>query len=103
MANVSWSSDGADFLSGKYTRAHKWKFDGGIELDASASPSGVPLPYSRADAVDPEEAFVAAISSCHMLTFLFVAYKKNLNVIGYIDDVSVTWSLTISEDFGLAE
>ena len=61
-AIISWKNNGTDFVSGKYSRAHNWRFDSGIELDASASPQVVPLPYSRAEAVDPEEAFVAAIS-----------------------------------------
>ena len=85
-ATISWKNDGDGFLSGKYSRAHKWKFDCGIELEASASPSVVPLPYSRAEAVDPEEAYVAAISSCHMLTFLYLASKRQLGISSYTDD-----------------
>lgn len=83
---VNWASDGTAFSAGKYSRAHKWRFDCGIEVDASASPSIVPLPYSREDAVDPEEAFLAAISSCHMLTFLYLASKRGLDVLSYRDD-----------------
>ena len=85
-ATVLWKNAGAGFIDGKYSRAHKWRFDCGIELDASASPLGVPLPYSRVEAVDPEEAYVAAVSSCHMLTFLFLASKKKVAVSSYIDD-----------------
>lgn len=85
IAEVTWTSDGASFTRGKYSRAHRWRFDCGIEVDASASPSVVPLPYSREDAVDPEEAFVAAISSCHMLSFLYVASKKGVDVASYRD------------------
>jgi len=85
-ATVSWKNEDGEFVSGKYSRAHKWTFDCGIELDASASPLVVPLPYSRAEAVDPEEAFVAAVSSCHMLTFLFLASKKKIAVSSYQDE-----------------
>ena len=83
---VSWASDGTTFSAGKYSRAHKWRFDCGIEVDASASPSVVPLPYSLEDAVDPEEAFLAAISSCHILPFLYLASKRVLDVLSYRDD-----------------
>ena len=85
IADITWESDGAPFITGKYSRAHTWRFDCGIEVDASASPSVVPLPYSRADAVDPEEAFVAAISSCHMLTFLYLASKQGIDILSYHD------------------
>jgi organic hydroperoxide reductase OsmC/OhrA len=85
-AKVSWKNDGGQFAEGKYSRAHKWKFDCGIEIDASASPQVVPLPYSRAEAVDPEEAFVAAVSSCHMLTFLYLASKEKINISSYTDN-----------------
>lgn len=84
-ATILWKSDGAAFFAGKYSRTHTWRFDCGIEIDASASPSVVPLPYSREDAVDPEEAYVAAISSCHMLTFLYFASKQAVEVLSYTD------------------
>lgn len=64
-----WQSSG-DFAANRYTRGHLWRFDGGAEVAASASPSVVPEPLSDPAAVDPEEAFLAAISSCHMLWFL---------------------------------
>lgn len=85
IAHITWESDGSPFASGKYSRAHRWRFDCGIEIEASASPSVVPLPYSRADAVDPEEAFVAAISSCHMLTFLYLASRQGVDILSYHD------------------
>lgn len=66
-AKIVWNSDGADFSSGKYSREHSWSFDGGAEVKASSSPHVVPLPFSVENAVDPEEAFVASLSSCHML------------------------------------
>ena len=85
-ATVSWKNDGEKFAEGKYSRAHTWKFDCGIEVEASASPQVVALPYSRAEAVDPEEAFVATVSSCHMLTFLYLASKEKINISSYTDN-----------------
>ncbi len=84
-ATVAWTRNGEVFSDGRYSRGHVWRFDGGIEVAASSSPSVVPLPMSREDAVDPEEAFVAALSSCHMLTFLAIAGKKRLIVDRYED------------------
>jgi organic hydroperoxide reductase OsmC/OhrA len=84
-ATVSWKSSGADFAKGKFSRAHSWTFDGGLTVPASAAPNVVPAPYSDAAAVDPEEAFVASLASCHMLTFLFVAYRKGFVVESYSD------------------
>jgi organic hydroperoxide reductase OsmC/OhrA len=84
-ATVSWTRDGETFSDDRYSRFHLWTFDGGVTVPASASPSVVPLPLSREDAVDPEEAFVAAVSSCHMLTFLAIAAKKRFNVDRYED------------------
>ena len=85
-AIVSWKNTGADFLKGKYSRENKWGFDGGIVVQASASPAAVPLPYSNPACVDPEEAFVASISSCHMLTYLFLAQKQGFIIDSYVDD-----------------
>ena len=76
----------ADFARGRYSREHRWTFDGGIEVEASASPSVVPAPWSNPRGVDPEEAYVAAISSCHMLTFLFAASKAGFTVTHYRDE-----------------
>jgi organic hydroperoxide reductase OsmC/OhrA len=74
------------FVDSKYSRSHTWSFDGGIEIPASSSPHVVPLPMSDESAVDPEEAFVAAISSCHMLWFLSIAAEKNFIVESYEDN-----------------
>ena len=83
---ISWKKNSNEsFLDKKYSRVHKWIFDGGIEVHASSSPHVVPIPMSDESAVDPEEAFVASISSCHMLTFLFIAAKKNFLVESYDD------------------
>jgi organic hydroperoxide reductase OsmC/OhrA len=84
-ATIRWMRNGENFSDGRYSRGHVWSFDGGIEVQASSSPSVVPLPMSREDAVDPEEAYVAALSSCHMLTFLAIAGKKRFVVDRYED------------------
>jgi organic hydroperoxide reductase OsmC/OhrA len=84
-ATVRWKADGSVFTENRYSRGHVWVFDGGIEVPASSSPSVVPLPFSREDAVDPEEAFVAAVASCHMLTFLSLAAKRRFTVDRYED------------------
>jgi len=67
-------------------RSHTWTFDGGIELVASSSPHVVPLPMSNESAVDPEQAFVASLSSCHMLWFLSIAVENNYIVESYEDN-----------------
>jgi organic hydroperoxide reductase OsmC/OhrA len=86
-AAIAWKRDpGEDFAKGRYSRAHEIRFDGGITLAASASPSVVPPPYSREDAVDPEEMFVAALSNCHMLTFLDLARRAGFVIDSYEDE-----------------
>ena len=85
-ATVSWRRGGATFTDNKYSRAHEWRFDEGVIVPASSSPHSVPLPYSASAAVDPEEAFVAALSSCHMLWFLSIAAKDGHVVDAYVDD-----------------
>ena len=83
---VEWSRGEAPFTDNRYSRGHRWRFDGGVEVPASASPQVVPLPMSLAAAVDPEEAFVASLSSCHMLFFLSRAAKQGFVVDGYRDE-----------------
>jgi organic hydroperoxide reductase OsmC/OhrA len=86
-AAVEWSrADREAFTDLRYDRGHTWRFDGGVEVPASSSPHAVPLPYSRFESVDPEEAFVASIASCHMLWFLSIAAKRGHVVDGYADD-----------------
>jgi organic hydroperoxide reductase OsmC/OhrA len=63
-----------------------WRFDEGVEVPASSASSGVPLPYSVAAAVDPEEALVAAVSSCHILFFLSFAAKQGFVIDRYLDE-----------------
>jgi organic hydroperoxide reductase OsmC/OhrA len=83
---VTWSRDGAVFTDNRYSRRHRWLFDGGVEVAASSSPEVVPVPMSDAAAVDPEEAFVVSLSSCHMLWFLSIAAKRGFLVDSYRDD-----------------
>jgi organic hydroperoxide reductase OsmC/OhrA len=85
-AIIRWRRSGPDFLKGKYSREHTWTFDGGVTVPASPAPSVVPTPWSNPANVDPEEAFVAAISSCHMLTFVYLASKQGFQVESYEDE-----------------
>lgn len=85
-ATVSWNrSDSEAFVDNKYSRGHSWSFDGGATVPASSSPHVVPLPYSVAANVDPEEAFIASLSSCHMLFFLSIAAKRKFVIDRYTD------------------
>lgn len=85
-ATIEWKKGAReDFLDNRYQRMHTWHFDGGAKIRVSPSPSIVPLPLSDATLMDPEEAFLAAISSCHMLFFLSLAAKKKYVVQGYRD------------------
>ncbi len=84
---VVWEGlDPEAFSNNKYSRVHRWVFDGGVEVPGSASPHVVPLPYSSEAAVDPEEAFIASLSSCHMLWFLSIAAERKLVVESYEDN-----------------
>ena len=85
-AELLWERDPAqDFLGNRYSRRHLLRFDGGAEVPGSSAPSSVPLPMSDASAVDPEEAFVASLASCHMLWFLAIAAKRKFVVDRYAD------------------
>ncbi len=85
QAIVEWERRGAVFTDNRYSREHRWEFDEGVRVPASASPHVVPLPYSAAAAVDPEEAFVASLASCHLLWFLSLAAKRGFVVDSYRD------------------
>ena len=93
LATVGWSlRDGDDFAAGRYSRGHVVSFDGGLIMPASASPHVVGNKYSVAEAVDPEEMLVAAIASCHMLTFLHVARLAGFVAASYEDAAEGTMS-----------
>ena len=86
-AKVIWQRGSNEaYTDNKYSRAHQWSFDGGLSVPASSSPHVVPLPYSNEDSLDPEEAFVASLSSCHMLFFLSIAAQKGFVVDHYLDN-----------------
>jgi len=83
-ATIVWERGAQLFTDNKYSRGHLWRFDGGIEVPGSSSPLVVPK-FSRLDAIDPEEAFVASLSSCHMLFFLSLAAAKGFRIDSYED------------------
>ena len=85
-ATIQWTRGECEFVDDKYSRGHEWVFDGGATVPASASPHIVPLPLSVEENVDPEEAFVASLASCHMLFFLSLAVKRGLVVDSYTDN-----------------
>ena len=97
-ARVSWAHGSGEFLKGKYSRVHHWTFDGGVVVPASPALSSVPLPYSNASCVDPEEAYVASISSCHMLTFLYIGFKAGVEVLSYEDNAVGT---VVKNEYGV--
>jgi organic hydroperoxide reductase OsmC/OhrA len=86
LATITWQCTDHSFAARKYSRRHEWRFDGGTVLAASSSPHVVPVPYSDPGAVDPEEAFVASLSSCHMLWFLDIASQAGWVVTDYRDE-----------------
>jgi organic hydroperoxide reductase OsmC/OhrA len=90
-ARVCWQRQPEEaFIDLRYHRAHRWEFDGGAVVAASSAVSSVPLPYSSAENVDPEEALVAAVSSCHMLVFLSLAAREGWVVDRYVDHAAGT-------------
>ena len=87
-ATIQWHRTGSsNFCDNRYSRSHTWSFDGGVEVPASSSPHVVPVPMSELNAVDPEEAFIASLSSCHMLWFLSIAARHGFVVDSYEDSV----------------
>src|SRR5437016_4030986 len=87
-ARVIWERGDQEFLDKRYSRRHKLLFDGGAEVPGSSSPHSLPIPLSDATAVDPEEMFVAALSSCHMLWFLAIAAGREFRVDRYVDNAT---------------
>jgi organic hydroperoxide reductase OsmC/OhrA len=86
-ATIRWTRDpSTDFTKGQYSRAHEWAFDGGVTIPASPSPHVVPAPWSDERRVDPEEAFVASLSSCHMLFFVDFARRAGFVLDSYVDE-----------------
>ena len=89
-AELSWIREDQPFLDNRYSRRHLVRFDGGEQLPMSSSPDMVPVPMSDSSAVDPEEAFVAALASCHMLWFLSLAAREGFRVDSYRDAATGT-------------
>ena len=81
-SRVQWSNDGGAFTPDTYSRDHRWTYEGGVSHDASAAPDY----HGNAALVDPEQAFTASLSSCHMLTFLAICAHKKIEVLSYDDD-----------------
>jgi len=104
-AKIEWKGWTPEFGLGKYSRVHTWSFDGGLTVPASAAPGVVPAPFVDPAGIDPEEAFVASISSCHMLTYLHVARRAGFQVESYVDeavgdmaknDKGIPWVATVT-------
>jgi organic hydroperoxide reductase OsmC/OhrA len=89
-AEIIWNRGEQDFLGNRYSRRHLLRFDGGLEVPGSSSPHVVPTPLSDPAALDPEEGFVASLSSCHMLWFLSIAAEQQYCVDSYYDRASGT-------------
>jgi organic hydroperoxide reductase OsmC/OhrA len=87
-AIIHWEQPVTNFAKGQFSREHTWTFDGGAVISASPAPSVVPAPWSNPAFVDPEEAFVASLSSCHMLVFLYVASRQGFQVVSYHDEAT---------------
>lgn len=87
-AGIHWERGGAVFTDNRYSRGHSWRFDGGVVVPASSSPYTVRVPQSVEAAVDPEEALVAALASCHMLWFLSLAAAAGWRVDDYSDEAA---------------
>jgi len=86
-ATIRWARSGdGDFTKGQYSRAHEWAFDGGHVMPAGPSPHIVPQPWGNPAGVDPEEAFVASLSSCHMLFFVDFARRAGFVLDSYVDE-----------------
>ena len=86
LAKVTWEKQPQEsFTDNAYSRVHNWEFDGGATIQASSSPHIVPIPFSNPDLVDPEEAFLAAAASCHMLFFLSIAASQGYQIMAYND------------------
>jgi len=85
VATIEWKRADAVFVDNRYSRAHQWQFDGGAVVPASSSPHVVRVPLSNPANVDPEEAFVASLSSCHMLWFLDIARSAGYVIDSYVD------------------
>jgi organic hydroperoxide reductase OsmC/OhrA len=104
QAIIKWQRhEDEKFIDNKYSRGHTWEFDGGEIVHASSSPHVVPLPYSIEANIDPEEAFTASISSCHMLFFLSIAAKKRYIIESYIDKATGNMQIDNSNKMSMTD
>jgi organic hydroperoxide reductase OsmC/OhrA len=87
-AEVEWVRGDQEFLDLRYSRRHLLRFDGGLAIPGSSSPQVIPPPMSDEAALDPEEAFVSALSACHMLWFLSLAARRGFRIDRYRDAAS---------------
>ena len=102
-ATIEWTRGDARFCDLAYSRAHRWRFDGGAVVPGSSSPHVVPAPLSDPSAVDPEEAFVASLSSCHMLWFLAIAAKRGCIVDAYSDQAAGVMARNAAQRLAMTE
>lgn len=101
---IHWESQiDEHFVKGKYSRSHLWELESGSQIEASSSVHVVPLPYSNPKLIDPEEAFVCSVASCHMLFFLSIAAKKKINILQYDDSPIGVLSKNISNEMAMTE
>ena len=89
-ATVSWECAPGEFRRNRFSRNHSWEFEDGLKLSASASAAVIPAPWSDSSAIDPEQALVAALASCHMMSYLFLANRADIEVLAYRDSASGT-------------
>lgn len=102
-ATIEWTRGDAPFADLAYSRVHRWHFDGGAVVRGSSSPHVVPVPQSDPAAVDPEEAFVASLSSCHMLWFLAIAAKRGYVVDSYQDEAAGVMARNAARKLAMTE
>lgn len=102
-ATIFWQRTGEEFEKGRYSREHTWTFDGGAVVNASPSPTIVPAPFSNAANVDPEEAFIASVASCHMLFFVDFARRSKYIVDSYEDKAVGTLGKLDTGDMWISE
>lgn len=103
-AKIRWKLQESElFTKGKYSRVHEWELENGHSIPASSSPHIVPLPYSNPEIIDPEEAFLCSLASCHMLFFLSIAAKKKIEVLEYLDSPIATLAKNDSQKLAITE
>ena len=99
-ATIEWTRGASEFKYETYSRQHEWRFEGPVGVPARAAPANIPQTAPKAPGVDPEQAFVASLSSCHMLWFLHLACNRKFVVERYVDEavgkLDGTWISTVT-------